>query len=93
MDYQFTTAQTAKQPIQDPNNGVSDPTYVGLPQTKALGARAGLRWNGFDISAFGQNLTDAHPLLNQTRDTNASDLFFAHTVRPRTIGLTATYHY
>jgi hypothetical protein len=34
VDYQLTTAQTALQPIQDPNNGVSDPTYTGLPQTR-----------------------------------------------------------
>ena len=31
IDYQYTTAETALQPIQDPNNGVSDPTYTVLP--------------------------------------------------------------
>ena len=93
VDYQLTTAQTAKQPIQDSNNGVSDTSYVGLPDTKTLSARAGLRWNGIDLSVFGQNLTDSHPLLNQNRDNGSSDLFYAHTVRPRTVGLTATYKY
>ena len=40
LDYQFTTAQTALQPIQDPNNGVSDPTYTGLPETRNLSLRS-----------------------------------------------------
>ena len=91
MDYQFSTAQTALQPIQDPNNGVSDPTYTGLPQIRNLSLRAGLRWSGFDLSLFAQNLTNAQPVLSHTRDTTASDLFYDHTVRPRTIGIAATY--
>lgn len=91
LDYQFTTAQSALQPIQDPNNGVSDPTYTGLPQTRNLSLRAGLRWIGIDLSLFAHNLTDSHPVLSHTEDTNFSGLFFDHTIRPRTIGITATY--
>jgi iron complex outermembrane recepter protein len=91
LDYQLATAQTALQPIQDSNNGVSDPTYTGLPETKNLSLRAGLRWSGFDLSLYGQNLTNSHPVLTHTRDTDFSDLFYEHTVRPRTIGITATY--
>jgi iron complex outermembrane receptor protein len=93
VDYQVSTAQTAELPIQDSNNGVSDPTFTGLPKIQTLQVRAGLGWNGFDLSLFGKNLTDAHPLLSQTRDTTASDLFFAHSIRPRTIGVTAIYRY
>ena len=93
VDYQRTTAQTALQPIQDPNNGVSDPTYTGLPQTGNLSLRGGLRWGGIDLSLFAQNLLDTHPLDSHTRDTTTSDLFFDHTIRPRTIGITATYRH
>ncbi len=93
IDYQFSTAQTALQPIQDPNNGVSDVTYTGLPQITNLSLRAGLRWSGIDLSLFAQNLTDAHPLLSHTEDTTSSGLFFDHTVRPRMIGITATYRH
>jgi len=91
LDFQYTTAQTALQPIQDPNNGVSDPTYTGLPQTRNLALRAGLRFGGLDLSVFAQNLTDSHPVLFHTRDTTTSDLFYDHTVRPRTVGVTVTY--
>jgi len=92
-DYQVSTAQTAKLPIQDPNNGVSDPEFAGLPKIDTLQLRAGMRWDGFDLSLFGNNLTDSHPLVFRTRDTIASDLFFSHSIRPRTVGLTATYRY
>ncbi len=92
-DFQYTTAQTALQPIQDPNNGVSDPTYTGLPETRNLSLRAGLRFRGMDLSLFAQNLTDSHPVLSHTRDTTTSDLFYDHTIRPRTIGITATYRH
>jgi iron complex outermembrane receptor protein len=91
IDYQYATAQVALQPIQDPNNGVSDPTYTGLPLIRDLSLRAGLRFGGFDLSLYAQNLTDSHPVVSHTQDTGSSGLFFNHTVRPRTIGLTATY--
>lgn len=91
IDYQYTTAQTALQPIQDPNNGVSDPTYTGLPLIRNMSLRAGLRRGGIDLSLFAQNLTDSHPVLSHTQDTATAGLFFNHTVRPRTIGLSATY--
>ncbi len=93
LDYQLSTAQTALQPAQDPNNGVSDPTYSGLPETKNLSLRAGLRFSGFDLSLYGQNLTNSHPVLSRTRDTEFSDLFYEHTLRPRTVGITMTYRH
>jgi iron complex outermembrane receptor protein len=91
IDFQYTTAQTALQPIQDPNNGVADTTYTGLPETRNLSLRAGLRFRGVDLSLFAKNLTDSHPVMSHTEDTTTSGLFYDHTIRPRTIGITATY--
>ncbi len=93
VDYQLATAQTSMVPLQNPNNGVSDPSYTGLPQVSNLGLRAGLRWSGIDLSLFAQNLTDVHPVLSHTRDVGSSTLFYEHTVRPRTFGITATYRH
>jgi hypothetical protein len=71
-----------------------------LPQINNLQLRAGVRWNGFDLSIFGNNLTNQHPLLFESRDippnlpTSAPDnLYFGRTTRPRTVGITATYRY
>jgi hypothetical protein len=62
-----------------------------------------------DISAYANNVTNAHPLMFESRDiapyagpagTGASqlgpttdNLYFVRGVRPRTIGVTATYRY
>ena len=93
LDYHHATAQTALLPTQDPRNGIGDPTIPGLPTIRSLAMRAGLRWSGVDLSLYGQNLTNEHPLVFASRDTPFEDLYFGHSTRPRTIGVTATYRY
>jgi hypothetical protein len=85
-----------------------DTTLPGLPVLDNVSVRAGLRFNGFDISAYADNLLNAHPLMFESRDIApysngpesnphtgpATDtLYFGRGVRPRTIGVTATYRY
>ncbi len=95
LDYQHTSAQSKLLPTQNENNALYDQTIPGLPVTNNLDLRAGLRFNGLDLSLFVNNLTDAHPLMFKSRDIAApSDLlYFDRGVRPRTIGVTATYRY
>jgi outer membrane receptor protein involved in Fe transport len=100
LDYQLTTAQTTLLAFQDSHNALFDNTIPGLPETKNLSLRAGLRWSGIDVSLFGQNLTNEHPLLFESRDippitpgTAPDNLYFGRTTRPRTVGVTATYRY
>ena len=55
-----------------------------------------MRFSGLDLSVYANNLTNAHPLMFESRDIayDATDtLYFGRGVRPRTIGLTATYRY
>ena len=95
-DYQFTNAQTAVLQGQSDRNALFDTTIPGLPATKNLQLRAGFRWSGYDVSFFAQNVLDQHPVLFKSRDiaSNATDqLYFARGIRPRTIGITATYRY
>jgi outer membrane receptor protein involved in Fe transport len=96
FDYQHSTAQKSLLQGQDPNNALYDTTLPGLPIVNDLSARAGLRFSGIDLSIYGNNLTNAHPLLFEARDiayTPTDTLYFGRGVRPRTIGLTAIYHY
>ena len=100
VDYQVLTSQKALLVGQDARNAFFDNTIPGLPLSKELGLRLGTRFNGFDISVFGQNLTNEHPLMFESRDippvlpTSPPDnLYFGRTVRPRTIGLTGTYRF
>jgi iron complex outermembrane recepter protein len=94
-DFQYQTKQTAQLPGQDAANGLSDITIPGLPVNKNLNLRGGMRWEGFDVSLFANNVTDAHPQLFVSRDIAApfDEQYFARSVRPRTIGVTATYRY
>jgi outer membrane receptor protein involved in Fe transport len=96
IDFQHSTAQKSLLPQQDPANAVYDTTLPGLPIMNNLSARAGLRFGGCDLSLYGNNLTNAHPLMLESRDisyTPTDTLYFGRGARPRTIGLTATYRY
>jgi iron complex outermembrane receptor protein len=109
IDYQHQNAQRNLFPIQDANNALIDTTLRGPPVLNNLSLRAGMRFNGFDVSAYANNVTNSNPLLFDARDiypyagppgTGATqlgpttdDLYFGRGVRPRTIGLTATYRY
>jgi hypothetical protein len=92
-DFQHSTAQKSLLPQQDSNNGVFDNTLPGLPVVNNLSLRAGLRFNGLDISAYANNVTNAHPLMFESRDLVSDNLYYARGVRPRAIGITATYRY
>ena len=95
-DFQYTTAQTALLQGQDTRNALYDVTLPGLPVTKNLELRGGLRWGGYDVSLFVQNLLDQQPLMFRSRDiadNQTDNLYFDRGLRPRTIGLTAAYRY
>jgi len=96
FDFQHTTAQKSLLAGQDQHNALFDQTIPGLPVVNNLSARAGLRFNGVDLSMYANNLTNAHPLMFESRDIAydpTDKLYFGRGVRPRTIGITATYRY
>jgi iron complex outermembrane receptor protein len=96
LDFQHSTAQRSLLPSQDSSNALYDTTLPGLPVVNNLSGRAGLRFDAFDISLYANNITNANPLMFEARDiayTPTDTLYFARGVRPRTIGLTAIYHY
>jgi iron complex outermembrane receptor protein len=93
LDDQFSGAQSGLTPAQDANNGTADPTLPSLASTNNLSLRAGLRWNGFDLSMFANNVLNSLPILVTGHDTTATALYYEHTWRPRTIGLTGTYRF
>lgn len=95
FDYQYQSAQRSLLQNQDSRNALFDLTLPGLPVVSNLNARAGLRFSGFDVSVYANNLGNAHPLLFESRDIAAPTdlLYFGRGVRPRTVGLTGTYRF
>ena len=96
LDVQHSTAQRSLLPQQDSQNALYDTTLPGLPVVNNLSARAGVRFDAFDVSLYADNITNANPLMFEARDiayTPTDTLYFARGVRPRTLGLTAIYRY
>ena len=108
-DFQHQNAQKTLFPIQDANNALIDPTLRGPPVWNNLSLRAGVRFNGVDVSAYANNVTNSNPLMFDSRDiypyagapgTGATqlgpttdNLYMGRGVQPRTIGVTAIYRY
>jgi iron complex outermembrane receptor protein len=104
LDYQYATAQRSLVPYLDANNAPnSDTTLPGLPVIRLLSVRAGMRFNGFDLSLFAQNALNYHTPIFVSRDLATTPLngysenfdsnYFGRGYAPRTLGVTATYHY
>ena len=96
LDVQHSTAQRSLLPQQDPQNALYDTTLPGLPVVNNLSARAGVRFDAFDVSLYANNITNSNPMMFEARDiayTPTDTLYFARGVRPRTLGLTAIYRY
>lgn len=96
-DYQYGAQQTDRTPATNPQNGNYSLWFENVPTTKFASLRAGLNWNGLDVSVFAQNLFNEQPRLTATQDialpTGGTPMFYVVSYRPRTIGLTATWRY
>lgn len=93
FDYQYQSRQKALTAQTDIRNGGVDPTIPGRVSLHALSLRTGVRFDPFDVSLFVNNVFDTHKALFRQQDTPISGVYRATTIRPRTIGLTATMRY
>ena len=102
LDYQYATPQRSLIPYTDPaNNPNADATLPGLPEIRVLNLRAGLRFNGFDLSLFANNALNFHTPIFVSRDFNAPAYglpnldtnYFGRGYAPRTVGVTGTYRF
>jgi len=94
-DYQYATAQNSLIQGDDPRNTGSDPTLRSLPMIRVMALRAGVRFDGYDISAFAQNAFNFNTPTFYYRDSQlAVDTnYFYRGVPPRTIGVTGSYRF
>ena len=90
VDYSYTARDNGVTPLRDPASSNYDPGLTADPAVRLLGARLGLHIGDFDLSLFGRNLLNDTPELGRTHDGVGDPLYYAVTVRPRTIGITAT---
>jgi iron complex outermembrane receptor protein len=72
---------------------VYDPDLIADPSTNVLNLRTGLRLKTLDVSLFANNLTNTHPQLSLEHTNPGDPRFQAVTLRPLTVGITATLRY
>ena len=98
----FKSANTGPYLYQFADSAVYDPDLRPSSSSNQLDLRFGRHWEGFDVSLFVANALDAAPrLVNpqashyvgydfNTGDPVPSPIYSYATLRPRTIGVTAT---
>jgi iron complex outermembrane receptor protein len=92
-DYEYNSKRTTAIPAEDPGTKYYDHGLVPNPATNQLSLRAGMNFEKWDLALFAENVLNAHPRLNLTHQDKFTQLYEAQTLRPRTIGVAATYRY
>jgi iron complex outermembrane receptor protein len=100
MDWEYASRNPWLSSLQNPNNVTQySPSTYTLPSTSLVSMRGGLKFGDWQVAAFVDNLFNAHPVTNYAQgipDANnpsgtptpeENDF----TLRPRTIGITATF--
>ncbi|HEY6824996.1 MAG TPA: TonB-dependent receptor, partial [Steroidobacteraceae bacterium] len=97
VDYTYEGRAKWPTAAQDPNTLQYDPNNYVLPGTTFTTLRGGMQFGSLSLSAFCDNLTNSHAITAYNWSINPGDgnsrLERQYTFRPRTIGITAIYHY
>ena len=93
LNYNYSAGLDHDLSVQNPRTAGFDPDIPGLPAMNDLSIKLGMHLGPVDAALFVNNLNNQHPLLNVNHAGRGVPLFTAATVRPRTIGVTATYRY
>jgi iron complex outermembrane recepter protein len=101
VDYEYTARSRWASSRQDSATAQYDPGNFTLSATNFVSMRGGMAFGGWSLEPFVDNLFNTHVLTNYdfsidplpASGLSASRLMRGYTFKPRTVGLTATYHY
>ena len=82
-----------KTPAVDPATVNYDPTLPNIGSNAFLTMRAGVYLSGWELSAYGNNLTKNEAPLAISHDIPGVTPYYLSSYRPLTIGVTAIYRY
>lgn len=82
-----------KTPAVDSATVNYDPTLPNIGSNEFLTMRAGVYLSGWELSAYGNNLTKEETPLAISHDIPGSEPYYLSSYRPLTIGVTAIYRY
>jgi outer membrane receptor protein involved in Fe transport len=97
LDFQYAARQSDTVPGQDPRDGLYGRWTASVPTQSDASLRAGVKWGGYDLSLFAQNVFDTLPRLKVNQDvatpSGGTPLLYVISWRPRTVGVTLTLNY
>ena len=82
-----------KTPVVDPAIVGYDPTLPNLGSNQYLSMRVGVYLGGWELSMYGNNLTEERAPLAISHDIPGGEPYYLSTYRPMTFGVTAAYRY
>jgi iron complex outermembrane receptor protein len=77
----------------DPRYVNYDPRYRSDPTSNLITLQLGCLWSQLEARLTVKNLVNTHPLLQEYADAPGSQLTYAYTIRPRTIGLSSEWRF
>ncbi|HEX4504211.1 MAG TPA: TonB-dependent receptor [Alphaproteobacteria bacterium] len=92
-DYEFTSRRHTPIIAEDPQTEYFDPGLHADPATNLVSLRTGITLDQWEFNLFMDNVFDAHPQLALQHQDEFTKLYTAETFRPRTTGVTASYHF
>jgi len=104
-DWEYSSRNPWLAPVQDVRSSQFNPNSYTLPSTSFTSLRAGMKFGGWQVALFCDNLFDSHTVLNYAQvqidpfnpsylanpnsPTSVQQNNFSY--RPRTIGITGTF--
>jgi iron complex outermembrane recepter protein len=105
LDWEYTSRNPWLAPVQDPASSQYNSNSYTLPATSFFSLRSGIKLDGWNVSAFCDNLFNSHTVINyaQVQPDTYNPAYNPsapnsvqqndYTFRPRTMGVTATFRF
>lgn len=91
--YLFTSHNSGRTPFLDPASVSYDPAMVSPSAQTLVNVRAGVRFGGWDVSAFADNLLNSRTIIARQDETVENPILHYAIQRPRVVGITVTFAY
>jgi outer membrane receptor protein involved in Fe transport len=88
-DYTFHS----RTPSVDPRTFGYDSGIQAAPAVGFLSMRVGVNYDGWELSAFANNISNSEQFLSTAHDIPGSKIYYNVSYRPPTAGLTAVYRF
>jgi iron complex outermembrane receptor protein len=94
LDYSYKSANPDSTPEFDKTTVSYDPRAWAAPASQVLDTRLGTHFGATDVSLFVDNVLNSHTSIARVNLADSNNQVDEYVIlRPRTIGITASYRY